>query len=181
MNEFGPEAELDTLCPYCRKPSDRATAVGHSHGPTNGAAMLCIHCGEWAIFDASAPGGMRYPTIEEHIDIGFSENARRIRDAWQQMDAERRKPPTPTPEPDKPELGALAREWADIRESMLPEGEDDDDIKQLESLFYMGAISCYQIFNRARQSQSLKPIKEAKKEMDDFAARFLEDRERRKR
>lgn len=65
-----------SICPFCGARHDVASAVtSKADRPnlteeprveyTGNSVSFCIECGESAVFDASAPGQLRFPTFEE--------------------------------------------------------------------------------------------------------------------
>ena len=81
------------FCPFCDKLCDMAEGVfDRAAVPADGDFSMCIGCGEWAVFSASAPGGFRKPTDDEYVDIVADPEMARMRRAWVLvMRAERRK------------------------------------------------------------------------------------------
>lgn len=81
------EFEWHTQCPFCGAQHDLASTVSVKGGsaperPSDGDLTLCIVCGEWALFEKKAPGGMRKPTDAEYEKIAASPMVRAARAAW---------------------------------------------------------------------------------------------------
>lgn len=76
-------------CPFCS--IEHNVSIGfsgarfNSQAPTpdsDGFIALCISCGEWAIFDAAAPGGLRKPTEAEQQAMAAMPGLHVAREAW---------------------------------------------------------------------------------------------------
>jgi hypothetical protein len=70
-------------CPWCNALNDSATNVlpGEAIRPDDGAAALCLYCGEWSIFESSQ---LRKPTPDEFIELGTDKDCQIARAAWMQ-------------------------------------------------------------------------------------------------
>lgn len=86
MSLIGHDNEFATRCPFCGDTHDVASHIADmgksAHAPDDGDLTLCIVCGEWAFFDAGAPGGLRKPTDAEYVTIADSPMLRKMRKAW---------------------------------------------------------------------------------------------------
>jgi hypothetical protein len=84
-----------TRCPYCGTSHGQAVPIGDAgallNEPEDGDISLCVRCGRWVIFDSTASGGMREPTPEEHRTITRDVHARRLRSAYAEGVARKRK------------------------------------------------------------------------------------------
>lgn len=62
--------KLDLICPFCgHQLIGGARVHGPSERPSDGDIAVCMACEKAAIFDASAPGGLRKPTRKEQAQI----------------------------------------------------------------------------------------------------------------
>ncbi len=68
-------------CPFCGAEADGAAATTGIDPPSEGDAMLCSGCGQWAIYTATM--ARRAPTLDEAESIALSPNAQRVRWAWE--------------------------------------------------------------------------------------------------
>ena len=83
-----------TTCPFCGYVADYATLAELSDlqdAPEDGDISMCLDCGEFAIFEEAAPGGLRKPTDKEYGQFGTDQNIKDMRRAWTLMDADRRR------------------------------------------------------------------------------------------
>jgi hypothetical protein len=77
--------ERTTTCPYCGKVN---TGLGNLHDegrPKDGNVALCIDCGQWAVIEGAAPGGLRKPTTEEQHELAESPEAQDMNHRWRRM------------------------------------------------------------------------------------------------
>lgn len=83
---------MNRFCPFCGKLCDRHEGVDDpTAAPADDDFSLCIGCGEWGVFQASAPGGLRKPTDDEYVELVAAPEMARMRRAWVlTMRAERR-------------------------------------------------------------------------------------------
>jgi hypothetical protein len=73
----------ETHCPFCRAIIDAVSEVNNEPvTPDDGDISLCWNCGEWMVFTAAAPGGLRRPTHEEYEEITDEPRFGAIRRAW---------------------------------------------------------------------------------------------------
>ncbi len=81
-----------SACPQCGKVLDSATAAfGGKYKPAHGDITLCISCGEWSQFEVEGDTVALVKPNEEALEhIGYSPEARRVRDVWVRMDKERK-------------------------------------------------------------------------------------------
>jgi hypothetical protein len=77
-----PQFERQSQCPFCAARHDLATGISGNSAPHDGDLTLCIVCGEWAMFESAAPGGMRKPTDAEYEKINDMPITRAARRAW---------------------------------------------------------------------------------------------------
>jgi hypothetical protein len=90
---------LNTICPFCGKHFEGSTRInGEEEPPKNGDITLCIGCGEWAIFDGLAFGGLRRPSHAEYERIVSDPLTAKAREAWTRMKTEKAKPRPPVEE-----------------------------------------------------------------------------------
>lgn len=73
---------LASACPFCGTANEAVSNPFGDAGPDDGDFSLCFTCGEWAIFDSTATGGQRKPTVAEYQEIVNQPQTRRMREAW---------------------------------------------------------------------------------------------------
>jgi len=69
-------------CPFCLYTMEAATGITDDEAPEDGAATMCIACGEFAVFERAAPGGLRKPTDEEYGEFAAHPLMRKMRALW---------------------------------------------------------------------------------------------------
>ena len=86
--------EQKSVCPWCGYRADMASAVvskaesaslteePHVDSADGNSVSFCIACGESAIFDASAPGGLRFPSLDEALNILTLAEIQHVSLAW---------------------------------------------------------------------------------------------------
>lgn len=75
--------EMISVCPFCQYGFDLASSVkGGQKAPGDGDLTICIRCGEFAVFESKAPGGLRKPTDTEYVTIGQDDFCQKMRAAW---------------------------------------------------------------------------------------------------
>lgn len=80
-----------TACPWCGSAADHALAIGAGRGPTEGDALMCAECGEWAVLDAA--GRLRRMTGKRRWQLALDPRNRCARRAWAALQRERRRAP----------------------------------------------------------------------------------------
>lgn len=71
----------DQLCPWCAKHINRASNLDDEGlKPNPGDVMLCLDCGEAAIYAADLR--LRKPTDDEHVEIADDPDYQKHRLAW---------------------------------------------------------------------------------------------------
>lgn len=90
------------LCPHCGRKNELVTSTSNLKGepgppkiPEDGDFGICAECGEWHVFDMSAPGKTRVPNLEEYMTIGTGDMFRKIRAAWVSAKEAAKNPPKP--------------------------------------------------------------------------------------
>lgn len=86
-----PTHNLIGRCPFCTHAFEAATGVTGEAAPDNGDFTICIACGEWAVFDATAPGKLRKPSDGEYTKIAADPVMSRMHGIWKDsVEAKRR-------------------------------------------------------------------------------------------
>lgn len=80
---------LETTCPHCGKRNEVTSSLSEfSKEPEpprpakDGDFGFCIGCGEWHVFEAAAPNGVRVPNVDEYMTIGTNPTMRKVRSAY---------------------------------------------------------------------------------------------------
>ncbi len=93
MSNFIDVEVTPSACPHCGKVLDRAgAAAGGEYRPKHGDITICVSCGEWSQVEVEGDVTKLVPPSEEALThIGLSPEARRVRDVWVRMDADRKR------------------------------------------------------------------------------------------
>lgn len=72
-----------TTCPHCGKVNPHtATEVEPGARPSDGDPVMCIGCGQFAMFDARAPGGLSALDADTAAFVASDPEAQRLRAQW---------------------------------------------------------------------------------------------------
>jgi hypothetical protein len=75
--------DMDTVCPFCGKTHEAATAArNRPEYPEDGDATMCFDCGAFCIFDHDRDGGLRRPTKVEQRSLDRDDFVQRVITAW---------------------------------------------------------------------------------------------------
>lgn len=109
------EFELKTTCPHCGKENEVTSSLAEfddkprkPRAAEDGDFGFCLGCGEWHVFEAASPNGVRVPTPDEYMTIGTNPTMRKVRAAFVAAQEAAKKPK----EPPKPVPGTRGREAA---------------------------------------------------------------------
>lgn len=82
----------ESLCPWCHAVEGGTTRVaGDAATPVAGSVAVCDTCGRLSIYDDTAPGGRRFPTLRERQRLEHDPGVRAALDAVADLRAARRK------------------------------------------------------------------------------------------
>jgi hypothetical protein len=80
-----------TKCPFCGYLADRVSIVEDKpQVPDDGDVGICIHCGEWMVYENRLEYGVRKPDDEEYEWLATDPVTTALRAAWVGMDAKRK-------------------------------------------------------------------------------------------
>lgn len=71
--------DMPLTCPHCGRLNEAHSGVNTPNKPRTGDALLCIGCGEWAIFESDHA---RKPDDREAADLANDPTCIRVREAW---------------------------------------------------------------------------------------------------
>ena len=86
---------MSTICPHCSAEHDAATQdtdveMTSATAPQDGDASFCFSCGEFAIFEDAAPGGLRKLTKREARQIDGDRRLAQMQEHWRTITEWRR-------------------------------------------------------------------------------------------
>ncbi|MEJ6847493.1 hypothetical protein V3589_14895 [Sinorhizobium fredii] len=166
----------ETICPFCAQRYDAASAIAGNADPVNGDVTLCMNCGEWSMFDASVPGGLRKPSDSEYEVIVANPITGKARKVWQQMKEGRRTkakaPKLSTAQKfdalTNPDL-TLDQQFDLACQFAYTNPPPDEALPLLKRMFLLGAlVLTNRMMNTARQPDPHKAAREVKRLMAEI-------------
>ena len=79
--------DYKTTCPWCGRVNDMAGNIENDCRPKDGDVVMCIDCGQWAVFERKAKGRCRKPTKAEGYELAENPDVQGLKRAWARLQA----------------------------------------------------------------------------------------------
>lgn len=157
--------EFITVCPFCGQQNEMASGVAGAKGkrPGNGSVSLCMRCGELAVFDDTAPTGVRKPTDDEYTELGNDLTIRRLRQAWVHTKAD---------QPGKGDTRINVLDWhfQPFEQEFRERGHEDITIHRVKTMFALGMWTVFRLIEEAANDEEevVERLEALHADVDDF-------------